>query len=64
MECKTFNCFNCNPTIFNPEFYSKCVYCSNKPIYKMRDQGPTTVSTPIKPDFKSVMNQLKGGKTC
>lgn len=35
MECKTlyaFKCKPCNPTIFNPDFKTKCKNCANFPI--------------------------------
>ena len=27
MQLYSFNCTECNPTVFNPEFHNKCEYC-------------------------------------
>ena len=34
MQCQNFLCKSCNPTIFNPDYHAKCVYCSNR-VYRV-----------------------------
>lgn len=46
-------CVNCNPTIFNPDFNSKCIFCINRVVPKSKTTGAS------EEEHKTVLNRLR-----